>query len=69
MEIIKARIIEQAEETVRKRAARIAYEKSENMMESDVQTIFFRLIKDYIILGARLMQEELLKLEENERPG
>lgn len=69
MEIIKARIIEQAEEAVRKRAARIAYEKSENMMESDVQTIFFRLIKDYIILGARLMQEELLKLEENERQG
>lgn len=66
---MKARIIEQAEEAVRKRTARIAYEKSENMMESDVQTIFFRLIKDYIILGARLMQEELLKLEENERQG
>lgn len=33
MEIMKASIIEQAEEAVRKRAARIAYEKSENMME------------------------------------
>lgn len=69
MKIMKASIIEQAEEAVRERATRIAYEKSENMMESDVQTIFFRLIKDYIILGARLMQEELLKLEENERQG
>lgn len=69
MEIMKASIIKQSEEAVRERATRIAYEKSENMMESDVQTIFFRLIKDYIILGARLMQEELLKLEENERQG
>lgn len=61
---MKAEIIEMAEEAVRKKAARIAYEKSESMVDSEIQTMFFRLAKDYIILGARMMQEEILKLEE-----
>lgn len=61
---MKAEIIEMAEEAVRKKAARIAYEKSESMVDSEIQTMFFRLVKDYIILGARMMQEEILKLEE-----
>ena len=61
---MKASIIEQAEENVRKKAARIAYEKSENLKDSDIQTVFFKMYKDCIILGARMMQEELLKLEE-----
>jgi len=63
---MKAKLIEQAEEAVRKNAARIAYERSENMKDSEIQTLLFRIYKDCIILGARMMQEELLKLETNE---
>lgn len=43
---MKAKLIEQAEEAVRKNAARIAYERSENMKDSEIQTLLFRIYKD-----------------------
>lgn len=59
-------IIEQAEKQVIKRAAEIAFKRSNDLDDSQIQSIMFRLCKDYIILGARLMEEELFKLGYNE---
>jgi len=56
------KIIEQAEKQVIKRAAEIAFKRSNDLDDSQIQSIMFRLCKDYIILGARLMEEELMKL-------
>lgn len=60
---MKREIIAQAEAAVKRRAAQIAFEHTQNVDDSDVQAVLFRLYKDYVILGARLMQEELLKIE------
>lgn len=58
--------IELAEEAVKKEAAKIAYQYSENLLNSELQTYLFKLCKDCIVLGARLMQEELLNLNSDE---
>lgn len=58
--------IARAEERIKARAAKIAYRRTEGIKESDIQTVMFRLVKDYIILGARMMQEELLNLNSDE---
>ena len=60
---MKREIIAQAEAAVKRRAAQIAFEHAQKVDDSDVQAVLFRLYKDYVILGARLMQEELLKIE------
>lgn len=60
---MKREIIAQAEAAVKRRAAQIAFEHTQKVDDSDVQAVLFRLYKDYVILGARLMQEELLKME------
>lgn len=62
---MKREIIAQAEAAVKRRAAQIAFEHTQEVDDSDVQAVLFRLFKDYVILGARLMQEELLKLEDD----
>lgn len=58
----KVEMIEKAEKAVIARAIRIAYERSNNLDDSEVQSMLYRLYKDYIILGARMMEEELMKL-------
>jgi ribosomal protein L32 len=58
----KVEMIEKAEKAVIARASRIAYERSNNLDDSEVQSMLYRLCKDYIILGARMMEEELMKL-------
>lgn len=58
--------IARAEERIKARAAKIAYRRTERIKESDKQTVMFHLVKDYIILGARMMQEELLNLNSDE---
>lgn len=62
---MKREIIAQAEAAVKRRAAQIAFEHTQKVDDSDVQAVLFRLYKDYVILGARLMQEELLKIEDD----
>lgn len=59
--------IEQSEEAVKKKAAKIAYQYSENALNSELQTYLFKLCKDCIVLGARLFQEELFKIEKDEK--
>jgi hypothetical protein len=58
----KVEMIEKAEKAVIVRASRIAYERSINLDDSEIQSILYRLCKNYIILGARMMEEELMKL-------
>lgn len=58
----KVEMIEKAEKAVIARAIRIAYERSNNLDDSEIQSMLYRLCKDYIILGARMMEEELMKL-------
>lgn len=58
----KVEMIEKAEKAVIARASRVAYERSNNLDDSEVQSMLYRLCKDYIILGARMMEEELMKL-------
>lgn len=55
-------IMEKAEKKIIKKAAEIAFKHSNDLDDSQIQSILFRLCKDYIILGARLMEEELMKL-------
>ena len=54
--------VEMIEKAVIARASRVAYERSNNLDDSEVQSMLYRLCKDYIILGARMMEEELMKL-------
>lgn len=63
---MKDSIISQAEENVRQRAIKVAYQCSEKFDNSGTQRAAFTLYKDFIILGARMMQEEISKLETNE---
>ena len=51
--------IERAEAEIRHKATKIAYETSEQINDKDLQTIMFNIIMDYIIIGARMMEEEL----------
>lgn len=59
-------ILAQAEENVKRRAARAAYLCSEKFDNSETQRAAFTLYKDFIMLGARMMQEELLNLNSDE---
>lgn len=53
---------EQAEKAVIKRAEEASYKASENIESRSVQSLIYNLAKDNIILGARMMEEELMKL-------
>ena len=54
-------IIANAEKAVIAKAHKIAYEKSNNIDDHKIQSTMYELCKSYIILGARLMQDELFK--------
>lgn len=57
------KLIERAEALVKQRAARHAYMKSEKVMaNSDAQKLVYGLIRESIMLGARLMQEAINEL-------
>lgn len=56
--VIEARISKQAE--------KVAYEATELFEDREVQTKMYEAIKSYIIYGARLFQEELLNLKNDE---
>lgn len=58
---MKNKLFEIAEERVKKRAEKIAFEHSEGVKSADMQYTLYELYKSYINLGSRLMQEELLK--------
>lgn len=55
-----------AEEAVRREAERIAYERSEEVQNPQIQKLFYSLYKECIILGARMFIEKYEGLEENE---
>lgn len=55
-------IITLAEERVKKRAEETAYKLSEDK-NIKIQTLLYNIYKRFIILGARFMQEELMRIE------
>ena len=59
-------MIARAEEAVVKKAAQYAYQCTNNITAGTAQTAAYTMIKESIILGARLMQEELKKDNEKE---
>lgn len=56
--VIEARIAKQAE--------KVAYEVTEPCEDRELQTKMYEAVKSYIIYGARLFQEELLNLKNDE---
>lgn len=60
--MITAELLEKAERAIISKAERIAYERSENISNHQVQSTMYDIVKNSIIYGARLMEEELLKL-------
>lgn len=53
---------EQAENEVRKRAARYAYQSTNHITDQAVQHSTFEILLEGMVLGARMMQEELQNL-------
>ena len=58
--------LESADEEIKLLAQKIAYENSEPIADRTLQTIIFNLARDYIICGARLMEEYIMNLKPNE---
>ena len=56
---------QQAEAEMRKRAEEAAYKASEGIENGRVQLYVYKLTKENIILGARMMEEELTKTEKD----
>lgn len=56
---------QQAEAEMRKRAEEAAYKASEGIENGRVQLYVYKLTKENIILGARMMEEELMKTEKD----
>ena len=56
---------QQAEAEMRKRAEEAAYKASEGIENGRVQLYVYKLTKENIILGARMMVEELMKIEKD----
>jgi hypothetical protein len=54
------------EERIAKKAEEISYQVTEQYGDRRIQATMYELIKSYIIHGARLFQEELLNLKDNE---
>ena len=63
---MKAETIAKIEATIEKKAKEIAYQQTEHYSDRLIQYSMYTICKSYIILGARMFEEELLKLEENE---
>lgn len=53
-----------AEANVIKKAEETAYTVSDNIKDSKVQSIMYDMIKKYIVVGARMMEEELKNFDE-----
>lgn len=56
---------QQAEAKMRRRAEEAAYKASEGIENGRVQLYVYKLTKEIIILGARMMVEELMKTEKD----
>lgn len=56
---------QQAEAEMRRRAEEAAYKASEGFENGRVQLYVYKLTKENIILGARMMVEELMKTEKD----
>lgn len=56
---------QQAEAEMKKRAEEAAYKASEGIENGRVQLYVYKLTKENIILGARMMVEELMKTEKD----
>ena len=56
---------QQAEAEMRKRAEEAAYKASEGIENGRVQLYVYKLTKENIILGARMMVEALMKTEKD----
>ena len=56
----------QIETIIEKKAEETAYRLTEHYCDHKVQSTMYELCKSHIILGARMFEEELLKIEENE---
>lgn len=56
---------QKAEAEMRKRAEEAAYKASEGIENGRVQLYVYKLTKENIILGARMMVEELMKTEKD----
>lgn len=54
------------EKRIAKKAEEISYQITEQYGNRRIQAAMYELIKSYIIHGARLFQEELLKIEDYE---
>lgn len=54
---------EKAETEVRKRAARYAYQMTNHISDQATQHTTFEVLLEGMVLGARMMQEELQNLE------
>lgn len=63
---MKAETIAKIEATIEKKAEEIAYQQTEHYSDRHIQFSMYEICKSHIILGARMFEEELLKLEENE---
>lgn len=54
-----------AEENVKKRAEEAAYKMTELYTDHQIQKELYRIYRDLILLGSRLMQEELMNLKDS----
>lgn len=61
---MKAEVIAKIEATIEKKAEEIAYRQTEHYSDRYMQSTMYELTKSHIILGARMFEEELLKIEE-----
>lgn len=59
-------IIAHIEATIEKKAAEIAYQQTNHYSDRNLQRTMYELCKSHINLGARMFEEELLKLEKDE---
>lgn len=57
---------EHAEKAIIRRAEETAYNVSENIKDRKVQLLVYTMTKSNIILGARMMQEEMIKNDNHE---
>ena len=58
---MRTEVISAAEAAVEAKSHEIAYKLTDHYEDHLVQSNMYELCKSYIILGARMMQEELLK--------
>lgn len=56
---------EKAESMVQKRAEEVAYMHSDRSSDRMIQKALYDMVKHYIMLGARMMEEELTKIEKD----